>query len=350
LTDRRKKGNKLAMPTKNLYLVASPFQLLNAIAARAHFSDPDAVLVMLHSSDAKNNDQMTRMLDLARWAEVHVVTSKFGMVTYFKAIKLLSRLRASEAKWEQLFIGEYHSHTFHTYCQNLHARQFFNLDDGVSTIELQRNIFAKPTHALKPDTGAKYLAKQIIKTIFGTRENENRSVKFDLFTCFDLDAHDGQTIIKNRYRYLSKRIDKMTIRKDAVYFYGSSISEKGIMSFDSEVAMFTKVSGYFKERGQNLFYIPHRLDSGRKLEFISNLGVQIKRSDWAAEIEPIYSGELPEQVASFFSTALYTLGSIYKFKNIVAFRIPQELLVARGDAISKLYEEFANHMQIVRLQ
>lgn len=337
------------MQRKNLFLVTSPFQFLNAIEARAHFAETDATLVLLHSADSKNNSQLMQMFDAEHWEEVEIVASRIGIVTYLKAMRLLSGLRATQTAWNRIFIGEYNSHTFHTFCQNLDAKQLFNLDDGVSTIELQRQVFSKSTHSLAPDRGVKYFLKYLIKALFGLNENNHKVVKFDLYTCFDLAEHPGQTVIENRYEFLSRSIDKFEIRSNVVYFYGSSISEKGIMSFESEVALLDRVKIHFEKRGRKLLYIPHRLDSLLKLAAIRKLNIPVNPLDWTAEIEPLFSRELPGQISSFFSTALYTLGKIYRYKSIVAFRIPEQLLLSRQEAINKLYDEYERHMTIVNL-
>jgi hypothetical protein len=335
--------------TTNLFLIASPFQLLNAIEAKSHFSESAATLVMLHSADTQNNDQMMQILDLAPWNEVIIVKSRNPIVTYLKAMSLLSRLRRSRVRFEKIFIGEFKSHTFHTFCQNLDAQQFFNLDDGVSTIELQRQVFVKPAYRLEKDKGLKHLLKYLIKSLFSLNGNEEKNLKFDLYTCFDLIEHAGQTIVVNEYRYLSQKIAKLNKLKTKVYFYGSCISEKNIMGLESEITMLGKVKTHFSDRERELLYIPHRLDSPSKLSAIRELGIRIKLLGHAAEIEPLLSGELPGEISSFFSTALYTLSKIHQYESVVSFRIPVHLLVNRREAISKLYEEYARHMTIIDL-
>lgn len=290
-----------------------------------------------------------QLLDLAPWDEITVIESGISIMTYAKAIKLLSALKASERRFDKVFIGEFKSPTFHTFCRNLDATQFYNLDDGVSTIELQREVFVNPGHRIDEDKGIRSFVKRKIKSYFSVKDDTKVQPDFNLFTCFDLTAHPGQTIVSNKYRYLSQKISKLRVLKDTAYFYGSSISEKGILSFESELNMLGMAATHYNERGRRLIYIPHRLDQQAKLSGIDALGVEVRRLDRVAEVEPLLSGEVPSEIGSFFSTALYTLSKIYSYDNVVSFRLPEHLLVSRREAIVNLYKEYARHMTVIDL-
>lgn len=332
----------------NVFLIETPLQLLNAIEAKEYFKDMKSLLIVKYSGNAKNDLQIDQLLKLSQWDKIIYIRSNISkMITNFKALLFLRYLKKLSHQYEYIFIGEFQSHTFQSFCKNLEVKKCFILDDGVYTINLQKNILSKDKHIHEKED-ALAIVKTAIKKILGL--NDNKNITMHLFTCFDLEPHNKQLIIPNNYYFVKKMVLNEIKIIESVYFYNSAISEQGIMRLEDELLMLEKVDAYYKEMGKQITYIPHRFDSTVKLNKIQKMNIPIKKLEYLAEIEPLFNGELAGEMASFFSTTLYTLPKIYNFNRVQAFKIPRHyILEDKQNSLEELYTDIGKNIEIVNL-
>jgi hypothetical protein len=126
---------------------------------------------------------------------------------------------------------------------------------------------------------------------------------------------DDTKLIKNKFSYLNESLsqDKIYDNK-VVYFFGSPLVEKGIISNDYFIEKIREIVEYYRNQGIKFIYVMHRDEKLLKLDFIdrSNL-IQF---DIPVEMHFLKSSEVPQNIASFYSAALITLTKM--FPNIMA--------------------------------
>jgi len=345
----------------NIYIVMTPFQMLSAIEAKEYHKDFDSLLVIKYTDNKKNNKLIENLLILSNWDKIIRISYKLSIIEDFKILYQIGQLKKREQIIYRIFIGCPFDRNSQWFCEKLNIKECFMLDDGIRTLDHQKRVFSKEEYFQRDDT----LDKTIEKNLFSKSKNllklfaieyifrlkERNTIKYNLFTCFDLKAHKKQKVIQHKFSYIKNIALEINQNKNTVYFYGSPISEVNIVSFTSEMNMIKQVNHFYLKKGKKLFYIPHRTDSNEKIVHIKKLGIKIKRFNNIAEVEPIINKTLPSDIASFISTTLLTLGKIYQYNSIISFKIP-ESLIERNDkkvAINDLYTEYENNIKVIPL-
>lgn len=77
---------------KNLFIVRSPLQIINAIEAVHNFNLTDNTLVLIHNRSITNTEQMKDLLNLIKWEEIIHVEESYGS-KFFKYISLIKQLK-----------------------------------------------------------------------------------------------------------------------------------------------------------------------------------------------------------------------------------------------------------------
>lgn len=357
------------MPDVNIFLVESPMQLLSAIEAKEYFKEYDSLLIIKRVHREIDNDRYEKAMDtlesFSEWDQVIKIPYRLST---FAILDHLYRIRKKKQKINSIFLGSPRVRAFQWFCENLETSKCFNLDEGTTAIIFQNDYFINKDYMQESDFSyikesamslskirnnilqqIKNTFKIIIKRcIFGL--NEYRKIKYNLFTTFDLNVNSEQEYVYNNYSYTKSIVSSFPKLKNMVYFYGSPLSEIGIINFDTEMKMLKKIHILYNEKGKTLFYMPHPSDSPEKISHIKrSLGIQIRQNTIAAEIDPILNKTLPDNIASFISTAIFVSAKIYDYDSVVSFRIPDHLIENKKEIIKKIYEEYEKTLKVVLL-
>jgi hypothetical protein len=298
---------------------------------------------------------MKAMSNLIPWDDIIEVRSVFS--TWLANLYLLLVLKwiSIEGKsFSKVLIGEYRSWYHRVYLNSLSPDECYLLDDGNITIEIQRRWLPNGDYPYTT-LGVRGMVKQLVQSgmllILGLKGFEVRN-DINLFTCFDLEAHcPEQIIVRHEFAYLKQNCSKRETRRDEVYFIGGKLSEASIISFDVEVELLGKIAKYYLNRGKRLIYVPHRQDSIQKIAHIREaMQIPIRQFRTPAEVEFAQMEALPYGIASFFSTALYTLSKIFDFGCVDAFRISPIYIEDKFRlGIETVYQEYKKHLNLVEL-
>ena len=303
---------------------------------------------------------MMELVSFTKWDRI--IKIPYRMSTYFMLYHLY-RLKNKKKQIHNIFVGYPKTRTFQWFCENLDPSNCILLDEGVFTIQAQRDFFFRKNYLQGNDflnnnlhssfiSRYRHWIKLYIKNhLFGL--SGTHKIKYDLFTCFDLEMNVDQKCIHNNYTYTKSKVSQIVKLDNTVFFYSSPLSEVGIVTFDVEMKILSFIHEHYEKRGKKIFYIPHPSDSKEKLEYIQDhMDIKIRQSTSMAEIDPIKSKQLPSDIASCLSTTLHTLGNIYNFESIKSFRIPNELIIhdGRREAIQKLYSEYEKNIEMVYLE
>ena len=82
----------------NLFLVRSPFQLINAIEAANYFKSDKNILIIIYTDIAANNTQIKKVLKLFKWDDIIYLNKKNSQSKYFEYASLLLRIKKSSFK------------------------------------------------------------------------------------------------------------------------------------------------------------------------------------------------------------------------------------------------------------
>jgi len=345
----------------NIYLVESPFQLLSAIEAKEYFKSFDSLLIIKNVLDNKSNELMEKLISFTTWDKIIKINYTIATIVDFHFLYNICKLKKKKQKIEYIFVGFPRTRGFQWFCEKLNSRKCFILDDGTHTIELQKNFFLYGNYLQGKDRLDKKIDKNlvrhsknllkifIIKYFFGLKNTRN--IKYNLFTCYNLEVIPGQQIVQHSFEYIKSKISSFTFYKDTVYFYGTPLSETGILQLNVEINLLKKIIYFYKKKKKRLLYIPHRIDSIMKVRLIEKEGIEVKKFSFIAEIEPIMSQTLSSEIASFFSTVLYTLPKIYPYDNVTSFMLQEDMIIRddRKKAIKEIYKEYEKYMNVILL-
>lgn len=341
----------------NLFIVESPFQLLSAVEANNYYSNEENVLIIKYApekSNSKNNEQLRLLKSLINWSKIiEIENSSSFIVANLKLVFQIKEIQKKFTYIDKIFIGEYRSWFMRQYFNILDPISCFALDDGNMTVELQKSYI--PTGKYYEIKTWKSFVKRffykLILLFFKSKQVKNR-LDINLFTCFDLNPYSKkQTLIKHSFEYLKKQNKSKEVLKNVVYFFGGNLSESGVISEENEIQELIEVQKYYVERNIRLVYLPHRRESSKKLDYIANeLNIELRYSTYPAEIEFITMDALPQYLASFMSTALYTVSNIVDFDDVIAFELPFEKInnLYQKD-ITSAYDDYKKTIKVINL-
>jgi hypothetical protein len=129
---------------------------------------------------------------------------------------------------------------------------------------------------------------------------------------------------------------------------GAKLSEVGIISTEYYYYLLEQIK--IKFQSKTLFYIPHRGEEIKKLNYIeNNINFKIKKINYPVELI-FQEGILENTVISFLSTALISLNKIYDDIDIYAVRLDYDKIITNKEAIIDLYDELEKHIDVIDLK
>jgi hypothetical protein len=349
---------------KNVFLVKSPLQLLNAIEAKHHFGLKDEDCVLIVMGDKRNQPNMLRLINSRPlWGDVillHTVglflddpfynrsesswRGKIWGLGIFKKsifnIRRLNKISKSLGKAGFVFIG---------FSRDVYMRHFVNstphkevvlLDDGNATLEIAKDRKRNLDTSTKKMPAYRKFKLHVKRFLQGVKDYEVDRLTF--FSAYDLDLGKKDSLVKNNFNYI--RNESRSVGKDdAVYFIGAPLDEVGLILRDQYIAYLMKVKEYFKNR--KIVYVAHHREKKDKLNKLRDvLGFDIVLFDYLIEYQVAVLGPRPAVLASFFSSALENCRLIFGNEmKIISFRIGLEACPTR-DRIEPIYDYYMDKM------
>lgn len=325
---------------KNVFLVKTPLQLLNAVEAKYYFKLllEDCVLIVL--GDRKSQSQLLSLADnMHEWGLIIVLNDVglffgnplnkketivckktwFSKLLYKSVFNLprINRISKSLGNVNDIYIGYYNSVFMRHFANITPHNRVVLLDDGAVTIKLAKDRREK--HTVKLDVSTKNKVKYFFKKyIQGLDAKEINSLCF--FTTYDISVDKSDSVIKNNFSHIKSNIKASHI-KDVIYFLGSPLDEAGIIDQKLYMNHLVRVRRYFKE--SDFVYIAHRRESKYRLDEISKvLNVEVVLFDYPIEYQLAIIGPRPKVISSFVSSALDNCRDIFGSEiKIIAFRL-----------------------------
>ena len=321
--------------------------MMSAVEAKEYFNEKDSYLIMRYDGNATNNAQMDRVFELSQWDTVVRLEPNVGnRYLLLNVLVELKRLMMSGRKFDRIFVGCYGSGYQRFFLPNLDKKEIFLLDDGTRTLDLQFDCLSVSNPYEFPEGLMNKVRKRVLQMAgFATKQRD----MVHLFTCFDVESHPGQTVIKNDFSFLRGLAKGSFVPDDGtVYFLGGTYVEDAYLSADYYCRTIKEIAEYYK--GKNFIYIAHRRESRENLAVLEGIeGVRILRFTYPAELEFILEKGEPAHVASFCSTALYTISVIFPDCDVSAFYLPpEEVNPVFRKRVQAFYDYYERYMKVVK--
>ncbi len=328
----------------NVFLVASPLQMLNAIEARYHFNlrSEDCTLCIFQAGNAINQLQLAKVTNVNEWGQLYLVPmSAETKIGWLISLRYIKNILKSIGAIEYFFIGDYRFDLMQHFVNSCKFEKLYLLDDGNATI----NVFEKRKKGidiLKRGTNNSY--KFFIKRLAGM--NLKSITKMNYFTVYDLKSYAEVNIVKNNYNYLKSHVSNIT-KSNCVYFLGTEFEycyKSPIVKNNIYIKYLERVIEYFRD--QDLIYFSCRAEPADKLRFIADkLKLSVKRLDVPIEFYLINTSKVPKCISGFYSSAFANIKNIFGSDiEIVSFHIKNEFInPLYRDDIDNIYNFYKQH-------
>lgn len=338
----------------DVFLVASPLQALNALEAQRTFQTECPVAVLLESLFELSNRQVREILEEAGWRDfrpIHIEKGRFRK-RYTNLPEVMDGLRSLPVN--RLFLGFYGDIFLHA-AQRVPHRELYLLDDGVATISLNHarmngGFDGTPTPFLK-----RVARRALLRVFDGIRVKPIDTLRY--FSIYqNLQSNERNIIHPQSMERLRSTFQNASLQRP-----GASPASGGPEACDapdreraSRVAaqngelwflglgseQIFKTEDLYLEALQSALrgtasgtirYIPHRYESSRQVERIRReCHAEILVTNAPIELYLARAGTLPRAVASFVSSALYTIGVLFPNQiELTAYRMDFRRVRAR---------------------
>jgi hypothetical protein len=317
---------------KNLFVVRSPLQLLNAIEAREAFNCENTVLLLMFNTNQKNTQQMRDLYIEKDWGELIEYDLKFiprwkRLVAQILLVKMLKK-----QSYQYLFSGDFGTIN-QIIMANCHSEEAYILDDGTTTIFTHKKLAAQ--NYLSNLSFGKRL-KLYRYVIAGLKFYIKQPLHF--FTVYNLVTNHNEKIINHSFEFLRANQLQQNVNKDVMYLLGQSLVDGQWMSDESYLNYIKLIIARYP---QDIIYIPHRSEAVTpQLMALENEHFRIQASTGPIEITMLNSDAYPSTIVSFCSAALFNLSKIYTQTKIDAIKIEPKDLLKSQDVVKKLYDFF----------
>ena len=203
--------------------------------------------------------------------------------------------------------------------------RFILIDDGFATYEAYHN-YIKDGYFL-PYLQYKGVLGIINKFIhFGSDFNQLLHKEIDLFTIYarelglSADSYNALSFV----RKLSENA-MLGYSDTLIYFAGSRMAEKGILTMEEEIQLIVKINDYWAEKGKKMIYVGKRVTRGTpseiKMKRIEEKSIPVVFFDLPLELALLDAKPkmIPTTICSFGSTLNTTLPMLHP--NINAYLV-----------------------------
>ncbi|MPL90803.1 hypothetical protein SDC9_36859 [bioreactor metagenome] len=287
---------------KNLFIINSPLQLLNALEAIYKFKLNNIIMVAVYNRSIKNIEQIEMQLSKINCEEIiRFNPLKEGKIKGY--VRLIKRLQKNV--YEKIFTGEIEDYRFKAILANLEKEQLFVLDEGSSTVSLYESI-------IKQNKINKFKLKSFKFLLYGLKTNIKDIINF--FTYYSFEPLKNGIVVNNSLEYLKKDFKQNGVNyDDTIFFLGQPLfifsNEK---QFEDSLKEVVK-----KYKDKKIIFIPHREDK-KILKIVHGIDKNIEILELNQPIERYFleKGIEPRNIISFSSTALTTTKILFKNCNI----------------------------------
>lgn len=328
---------------RNLFIINYPLQLLNAIEAQKHFNTNNNVLVIFYYEGQQNNyKQLMELIKRFDYSKL-IIYEKKSMDFMISLIKEIQK-----EKYIKVFTG-FFSLNSRRLLANTTYNELYLVDDGVYSIAIHNQLYSNDTQGYKNYITThlehehtsifkhisfyvyNYYRKVYLKLL--GYNNEMNSMNLNFYTIFDLPQYKDEVIIKNDYKFLTSYYanrDKITARtkdinsSDTIYFLGQPLYRSLPIDYVQYLSYLRAIFLLYTQSKKKLIYIPHRGEEEifENIEKLYPGFIEVHKLSQPFELY-LLENDIPiKYLASFVSSALFTVKKLYPNITIDAFMFP----------------------------
>ncbi|MBN1840608.1 MAG: hypothetical protein JW802_11295 [Campylobacterales bacterium] len=301
---------------KNLFIIRSPLQILNAYEAIAHFQLKNNVFLVVQNHLEKNNVQMREMLSMCEYEElIEMPPSKSN---YFRYVALTKKLK--KHRYNFIFFGNLGSFQ-KLLLANLEYEKSYLFEDGTCTLSY---------HTELSRGNQRFSLRDMRFLLVGLNIKRKKPVGY--FTIFDLEQLGEEEIINHSFSHLKNKICKNFTHTNEVYVLGQCLVNAGLTSDEAYLHYIKVIRDSFS--GEKIIYIPHRAETiTDKLKAFADDNFQIFENTMPIELYFMKQKIRPKYVVSFYSMAVFTLAKIFDKSLIKSYAIcPEDMKIKRKES------------------
>ena len=322
------------MDRKNLFIVRSPLQIINALEAIEYFNLEKNVLVIIYNNTDNTNTQMDNLIALYKWQEVIYVNEKKKRSKYLEYIAFVYKLK--KQSYNYLFfsnLGSIHK----LLLANLQREHTYYIDDGVETLTRYKNVFV-------PNKLNEFKLRQLRFIFAGLKIFIKDDINF--FTYFDLQDFRNSKIIRNDLKHFKQKYLGDMQKDDVTYILGQPLVKVGLLK---ERDYFAYLDMIVKNTTKKVVYIPHRNENiSQKLQSYQSEMFEIRDINMPIELYFLEYKMYPKHIVSFMTTAFFTLQKLYSQIEFSYVYIPSKKILQRQNDVKIAYE-FIEKLDIKKL-
>ncbi|MEA2019528.1 MAG: hypothetical protein U9N59_13900 [Campylobacterota bacterium] len=330
---------------KNLFLISTAFQLINAIEAQKYFRTTNNILVLLYyGNQNKDHDQLKKTIDLFKYDEL-IIYDVSNQKSHLKpTIELINKIKSYQ--FENIFTG-FFSANYRRFIANFKYKSLYLIDDGVYSISIQNELYGSNIEGYKkyilPYSEKKretlrgkikfeiyHALRKLYLLLNGCKNDMNNYKDLNFFTIFDIETIENEKIVKNDLTFFKSKlnyINKENENEKLIYFLGQPLNRAFSLSDATYISYLESIFDLYSDFSK-IVYVPHRAEDTNIINIIQN-----KYSKQIVILEPKMPIELYimenklniNNIASFLSTALFSIKKLIPNINIDVYSIPVPL-------------------------
>lgn len=320
--------------TKNLFFVRSPLQIINAYEASQYFHTKNNILILAYNSTNSNTMQLKALANAFNaWEEIIEINNK--KTKFFQYIKLIILLK--KYYYDKIFIGNFSSLS-KAILSNLKYNESYIIDDGTATFIEQKRIHNYfKTHKLN--------LREMRFFLLGLKAKIKTRINF--FTFFNLLPLDNECITKHTFEHTKKLYQLSdTINDNNLYFLGQHLVQESFLSQKNYISYLQQIIS--KYSSLKIIYIPHRSEPiSKEIRALESKQFEILQNEMPIELFFLSKKIYPSRIAGFFSTALYTLSTIFPKSTVESFSINIED-VDKGQETITICQHFFKNTTVIQ--
>jgi len=324
---------------KNLFLVSTAMHLFNAIEAQNYFKTSNNILVLLfYGSGNQDEHNVRKYLHLFPYDQLIIFKPPQKRLYHKLNLNLIEII--NQHHYNYVFVG-YFSANLRRFICNFDYEQLFLYDDGTYTIALHNELYCSTSKPIliKPYSERRR-KKKLMQGIFllydfyrrsffkfhGYKNDFESNITLNFFTIFQLSSCQKEQIINHSLNTVKKFfINTETQANDfsqSVFFLGQPLNKVLNIEIDDYLHYLNQIQNFYEQKNLQILYITHRSEDKQTIREIKKYkNFKILTLDIPIEIYILENNIQIQHVASFFSSGLFTLKTLYPHFKAEAFKI-----------------------------
>tara|TARA_B100000212_G_scaffold340207_1_gene320214 strand:+ start:146 stop:1210 length:1065 start_codon:yes stop_codon:yes gene_type:complete len=301
----------------NIFFAASPLHLIgiNELIHKEKISEFKLIL-LLHKDHKHGVNQM--FITLRKFKiENYIILwmPKINLIRFFFELSLIIKFKIKYFRQKKRFVLiDFRNIFMHSLRRFFKNDDFILIDDGFHTYVAHINYMSKKIFL--PELMYRSFSGYVAKILYyGKSYRRLKNTPLKLFTIY-ADEISNKHAIMNDLSHLKKRIGQkeLIFLDKKVYFAGTKLVERGVLTFEQEFEIVNKLNSYWKKKGKEMFYVGKRSSTKEKLERFELNGIKTLNFEQPLEIVFTEMIEIPSHICTFGSTLQKSLKLLFDDK------------------------------------